>query len=213
MIELDSIFVVLLIEAFGGLILLVLSLLVFSRNKSSSEEAAAHELIDKLEDTEKIKVKKLGVMIAENCDINEQQLSSVLGEIVQGERVLYQNIIQMFLNKDTELLTEIDQCIDNLSEPYCKILKQSSGEVAVPEKQLEMENGMHQLVEENKKLSEQLNMSMSTMDEISAEYTRVFSGTQTELELENSRKKMMRIFRDAQTQVKNDANGLDMEEI
>jgi len=53
------------------------------------------------------------------------------------------------------------------------------------------------LTEDNNRLAEQLTVAMSTMDEISDEYTRVFSGTQTELELENSSKKMFSIFQKA----------------
>jgi plasmid stabilization system protein ParE len=216
MIELDSIVVMLLIEALGGLLLLAVSFYIFFRNKNAGEAVAANELIDKLEDTEKIKVKKLGAMISDSCDIGEEELKMVLTEILQGERVLYQNIIQMFLNKDITLLREIDQYIDNLSEPYCKILRQSASVVNTVEdaERLEAaESRTKQLMQENKKLAEQLTMSMSTMDEISGEYTRVFSGTQTELELENSRQTMMKIFRNTHKKVKNMANNLKMDEI
>ncbi len=213
MIELDSIIVILLAQASAVLALWLAGSLFFSRKKSMGEEAAAHELIDKLEDTEKIKIKKLGFMISENCAIGEDELKGVLDEIIHGERILYQNIIQMFLNKDITLLGEIDQYIDNISEPYCKILRHSSGRTEDTETLEAAENRIQQLMQNNKKLSEQLNMSLSTMDEISAEYTRVFSGTQTELELDNSRKKMLKVFHYAQQQVKNSANNLNLEKI
>ena len=213
MIAFDSITMVLLVEAFAVLALWLIVSLVLSKKKSVNEAEAAHELIDKLEDTEKIKIKKLGGMIAENCQISETELNDVLEEIIQGEKVLYQNIIQMFLNKDIILLREIDQHIDNISEPYCKMLRQSSDNSANSEELEAAENRIQQLMQNNKKLSEQLNMSLSTMDDISAEYTRVFSGTQTELELENSSKTMLNIFRSAQQQVKKSVSELNMDKI
>jgi len=213
MIEFNSITMVLLVEAFAVLALWLIAFLIFSRKKSVNEETAAHELIDKLEDTEKIKIKKLGSMITESCHISENELNTILDEIIQGEKVLYQNIIQMFLNKDTTLLREIDQYIDNISEPYCKILRHSSESSTNSEELEAAENRIQQLMQNNKKLSEQLNMSLSTMDDISAEYTRVFSGTQTELELENSSKTMLNIFRSAQQQVKKSVSEFNMEKI
>jgi hypothetical protein len=39
---------------------------------------------------------------------------------------------------------------------------------------------------------------MQTIDDITGEYTRVFSGNQSALELENSSKKMLQIFHDAE---------------
>nr|WP_305909126.1 hypothetical protein [Methylomarinum sp. Ch1-1]MDP4522014.1 hypothetical protein [Methylomarinum sp. Ch1-1] len=50
---------------------------------------------------------------------------------------------------------------------------------------------------------------MKTMDEISAEYTRVFSGKQSELELENSSKKMLRIFQEAENTIRSSVKEIE----
>lgn len=213
MIELNSIFVVLLVEALGGLTLLVFGFLLFSKKKSAGGVAAADELITKLEDTENSKVKKLGELITENCSIGQDEMEAVLGEITQSERELYKKIIQMFLNRDTEILQGIDQYIDKLSDPYCKLLSYSTADTADNEKLKVAENKIHRLVEESKRVAEQLNLAMNTMDEISAEYTRVFSGTQTELELENSRKTMFKIFHNAGRKIKDTFKDQEAKEI
>ncbi len=204
MIELDSVLVVILLEALGGLALLVVGFLLFSRIKSSGEQAAANELIDGLEDTKNIKNKKLQNIISEFCSIEEAELESYLSEITQSERLLYQQIIQIFLNKDSRLLQEIDSYVNDLSSPYIKLLSHtSSNSTESDTKQLKIaENKIQNLMDENKKVSDQLSIAMQTMDEISAEYTRVFSGMQTELELENSLKRMFEIFHTAEQQVK-----------
>ena len=202
MIELNSVFVVLMTEAFAGLILLAVGFFLFSRKKDLGEQTAAHKLIDKLEDTEKIKTKQLEDMIAENCNIEPDVVKGLLNEISSSERVLYQQMIKMFLNRDVTLLNEMDQYIDNISEPYCKIIRHSSRYAEASDGQEVVEDKVEKLNQEVARLGKQLTISLNTMDDISAEYTRVFSGTQTELELENSSKKMISIFHDAEQQIK-----------
>ena len=213
MIELNSVFVVLMAEALSGLILLLLGFLLFTRKQTLGEQTAANKLIDKLENTEDIKTKQLEDMIAENCNIEPDVVKGSLNEISSSERVLYQQMIKMFLNRDVELLNEMDQYIDNISEPYCKIIRHSSGNVEESGELEVAEDKIEKLMQEAARLGKQLTISLNTMDDVSAEYTRVFSGTQTELELENSSKKMIAIFHDAEQQIKdlfkdNEAEGL-----
>ena len=203
MIELNSVFVVVMVEAFAGLILLLLGFLLFSSKTNSSEHTAANKLIDKLEDTENIKAKQLEEMIAENCNIEPDEIKGLLDEISSSERILYQQMIRMFLNRDVELLNDMDNYIDNISEPYCKIIRCSSNNVKESDVLNVSEDKIERLMKESERLGEQLTVAMNTMDDISSEYTRVFSGTQTELELENSSKKMFAIFHDAEQQIKN----------
>ncbi len=209
MIELNSIVVILMAEALGALFLIVLIFFLLSKKKSSTEQVAAHELIDKLEDTGNFKSKKLGEMLSEECKIDSSEINEFLKDIGHSERVLYQKIIQIFLNKDANLLKGIDKQIDDLSEPYCKLLTNYSGDAKGSEKLEEMQNNVAQHTLENQRLSDQLTTAMNTMDEISREYTKVFSGTQTELELENSSKKMFAVFREAEQRIRNSSKEVE----
>ena len=202
MIELNPVFVVLMVEAFAGLILLLVGFLFFSTKTNSGEQTAANKLIDKLEDTGNIKTKQLEDMIADNCNIESDVVKGLLKEISSSERVLYQQLIQMFLNRDEKLLNDMDQYIDNISEPYCKIIRHSSDNVEVSGALNVAEDKIESLKNETERLGEQLKVAMNTMDEISSEYSRVFRGTQTELELTNSSKKMVAIFHDAEKQIR-----------
>ena len=196
-----------------GLILLLLGFLLFSRKKNLGEQTAANKLIDKLEDTENIKAKQLEGMISENCNIEPDVVKGLLNEISTSERILYQQMIQMFLNRDVELLNDMDQYIDNLSEPYCKIIRYSSDNVEESDVLNVAEDKIERLMKETERLGEQLTVAMDTMDEISSEYTRVFSGTQTELELENSSKKMFAIFHNAEQQIRDSFKDKEAEEL
>ncbi len=198
MVELNSVLMLFMLEASVVLFILILLIFLFSKNNRKKEYAASAKVIDQLQDTENIKAKKLASLFSTHCKLEQEVLNSLLTEIKSSERNLYQQIIKTFLTRDVKLLGKIEQQIDKISEPYCKVISHaSSGKV----EDKESEEKLQRLTEENKRLAEQLTIAMNTMDEISAEYTRVFSGTQTELELENSSKKMFDIFQQASQKI------------
>ncbi len=173
-------------------------------------QKAATQLIDRLEDNEKVKSNKLTQIISENCQLYEAQLEQVVCEIIKNEHILYQQIIKMFLEKDEKTLEIMDQYVDKISDPFCQLLNNLpsveddflSDEVQMAERKIK------QLSEDNMAINNQLNVAMNTIEEMSAEYTRVFSGTQSELELENSKQTMLKIFETAKKQVKLSLNDL-----
>ena len=211
MIELNSIFVVLLVEGLVCLVLLVIGRWLFYNKKNSGEQVAVHELIDKLEDTVNFKAKKQDEMVSKYCVKESDELKQLLSDITDNEHVLYQQIIKMFVNRDVDLLQAIDQPIDKLSEPYYKIIKYVSENAAATERQALSDNDLHRLKQENERLGVQLKEAMHTIEEITAEYSKVFSGTQTELELENSSKKMFGIFKNVEHQVRASYKDLKVE--
>jgi len=213
MIELDSIVVMLMVEALVALVLLVIVFFIFSRGKRAKGQSAVNELINKFEDTENIKAKKLKSLISDNCTVEADLLQALIKEMNESEKVLYQKIVQLFLNRDVELLKDIDEHIDNLSEPYCKLLIHSSSSPIESGKMDAIDDKVNRLSKENGRLSEQLSVAMNTMDEISAEYTRVYSGSQTELELENSSKKMFKTFSEAEQNIKQLYKDAEAEEL
>lgn len=209
MIELNSVWGILIIECFIGLLLLVIIFSMLSKKKKSSEHAAIDSLIDKLEDSEKIKAKKLSKIILQYCEVKPDELKGLLGGVSQSEQQLYKQILHVFLNRDIGLLDDLDLHIEQMSEAYLKMLAYSSantnnGSAAIEQqdKMAEDEGEVKLLTIANQRLGEQLTEAMATMDEISAEYTRVFSGTQSAEELKVSKDNMFKIFKHAEQRVK-----------
>jgi len=213
MIEIDSIILVFMAEALLAFFLLILVWFFISKKKTTGDELASEKVIEKLQDTENIKAKQLSILISTHCDLEPAKVNEVLADIRSNERQLYKQIIQVYLNRDVEALETIDQHIDQLSEPYCKLLARSSESAVDTDKIKKEQQEAKKLINENERLREQLTVAMNTMDEISAEYTRVFSGTQTELELDNSSKKMFMIFRQAEQQIKETSIDVDLESL
>lgn len=214
MIELNSITAVLMVEALVVLILLGLIFMVVFGQKSSGDQAAVHKLINKLKGSEKNKAEKRSEIIAEYCDVDPSALNEVLNEISSKERDLYKKIIQMFLSRDRKLLMQIDQHIDNLAKPYLSIAGISASNNEEEAEALETaKNEINRLKEESDVLRNELMITTDSMEEITAEYTRVFSGSQTELALENSSKKMFGIFRDTENRLKQSAKNIEIEDL
>ncbi len=207
MMALDSAIVILMAEALGVITILAVAWFFVARNRRGKELDAIHQFIDQQDEQALVKNQPLDELLSNGCGLDRELVNAILQEVTDCERNLYQRIIQLFLQRDMTLLNEIDQGIGNLSEPYCRVIskmaatgsdKTASGAGAAA-------GGDHQaagLERINQQLMRQLDTAMKTIDEITAEYTRVFSGNQTALELENSSKKMLQIFHEAEQAIK-----------
>jgi len=202
-----------MIEGLFALLLVIVALYLFSSHKNKGDQLASNKVIARLQDTGNLKAKKLTTLVATHVDIEPAELNEILADMKSSERELYKQIIQLYLKRDVEALANIDQQIDRFSEPYFKVLAHSVAAAVNSETIEEQEKKNHLLMEQNEKLGEQLNLAMATIDEISAEYSKVFSGTQTELELKNSSKKMLGLFQQASQKIATTFNNAEGESL
>jgi hypothetical protein len=198
MIEINPLFVILFFEAILILILLALIVPILRNKTNNATQSAALTLVKKLEKNEGSRVERLEQLLAHFGDTNPVLLSEFLEEIKAKEKNFYQHVLRMFFSKDPSLLKKMDKQVESLSEPYFQLLSSSSvvSNNADMDEELQLSNQeVSRLKNENQAFSEQLEIIMNTIDEISSEYTRIFAGTRTEMELKNSSKKMIELFR------------------
>lgn len=199
MIELNPVMAIFFFEAMLILTLLALMFLILRHKKNSETQSAALTLIKQLEKSKAGRADQLEQLTNQLANIEPGQLNDFLEEIKVNEKNFYQHVLRMFFSRDTELLKKIDKKVQSLSEPYYQLLSHSasaaSNNEALDEELQSANQEISRLKKETQAFSEQLVIAMNTMDEISSEYTRIFSGQRTELELENSSKKMMALFR------------------
>jgi hypothetical protein len=200
MMELDFAWLVLLEEAIGVGLLITIAVFAKSRNRRGKEIAQIERFLSQFEADEAIKNSLLETILTEKCGVNPEAAAMVLRKVVESERALLQMVVKMLLNRDPSCLAEIDQLIVKMSEPYCKLLAET-GLASAESNEAGNDNQVVGLKKVNKQLMRQLDTAMQTIDEISSEYTRVFSGHQTQLELDNSSKKMQQIFRDVEQRI------------
>lgn len=199
----DSVIVILAGEALAFLALLVIALFFISRNRHGKEMAEINHFITELEEQAIVKSRWLEQYLEQNCGLTPAEIEPLLEEVNVAERALFEGVIRLFLKRELVLLSEIEQRIGRLSEPYQNVLATRGAIVPVERLNDSVQSsqlaGMERI---NQQLVRQLDNAMKTIDEMSAEYTRVFSGNQTALELENSSKKMLQIFLDAERGVR-----------
>lgn len=189
---LDSTLTLIMAEVLLAMVLAAAAFFFVWRNKRNKETAAINSFLNQLEDHALLKNQPLDRLLRETCGFDPRIVRESLQDVSASERELMQKVIQLFLQREMLLLNEIDRCIGKLSEPYCQLLSKLANE-AKPVN----DDNTQKLEQMNRQLTEQLDTAMQTIDEITNEYTRVFNGHQTELELENSSKKMLQIYQDS----------------
>ena len=185
---LDSALVILMAEVLVAMILLAGVLFFISRNKRTKEIRAINAFIDQMEEQALFKNQPLEQLLSQTCGFDAKTVKESLQNIGDAERALMQKVIQFFLSRETTLLNEIDRCIGDLSEPYSQLLSSiANSNNPAPA------GNVQSLERINQQLVRQLDTAMETIDEITAEYTRVFNGNQSELELENFQETMQHL--------------------
>jgi len=206
MIEVNSLVAVFMVEGLATLFLLVVMVAFFMSSKKNKERLAARRLVNKLKDGESSRKEDLSTRLSESCSLDESAIEAALAEIDCQEKILYQQIVKMFLGRDAALLLEIDKSVQALSEPFCQLL----ADMEVIEKvdpaittAIETANvEIDRLREESERLTEQLGMAMQTMDEVSSEYSKMFGSTKDVEELDVSRKRMLNTYKRAEAKMR-----------
>ncbi len=186
----DAALIVLMVELLAGVVLLAGILFFMSRKKQNREIEAIDKFISKFDEQMFLKNQPLEQLLTDNCGLDKQSIDNVLHEVSESERALLHSVIQFFLHREMALLSQIDRKIGQLSAPYQRLLT----DVAAGKTTHSVTKAPPGLERINEQLVLQLDTAMKTIDEISAEYARVFAGHQSQLELENSSKKMLQIF-------------------
>lgn len=206
MIEFNSILIIIFFETIFILVLLVLVIPFLRHKKNTVTQNAALTLIKKLEKNKGDRADRLEQLTNNLADIEPGQLSEFLEEIKVSEKNFYQHLLRMFFSRDPELLKKIDKKVQGLSEPYHQLLSHSasvaSNNDALTDELQRAQQEINRLKHENRAISEQLGTAMDTLDEITVEYTQIFSGKRTELELTNSSKKMLELFQASGQRIK-----------
>lgn len=205
MIHVDSLVIVFMIEVIAVLLSLVGVVWFLSIKIKSKARSAALTLIEKINKNEQIRTRELNDLLTKDNIIDPETVQNILTEINRNEKALYQQIIEIFINRDNKLLSEIDHRVRELSDPYCKFLidRSDTDDVdSTPGPEIESANAeIARLKSQGEKLSEHLRMALETVDNVSSEFTKLYSGTGAEDELNQARLRMLYIYTEAENKV------------
>ncbi len=213
MVPLDSLAIVFVLEALIGFSLFSSVLLIIFSRRKNQERDAVGKLINRLRKVENDRVQELSDILNEIGHLAPDQLETLLEEIKQHEKALYQQIFRLFLDRDVKLLGKIQQRIKDLSQPYLDLLKDLPQPVPDLSGELQQaQDEIKRLQAESEQLAKQLEIAMETIDRVSSEYTNMFGGGNSKEALEASRSKILQTLKDNERRI-NKIQQLDDDEI
>ncbi|PCI21038.1 MAG: hypothetical protein COB62_03990 [Piscirickettsiaceae bacterium] len=169
--------------------------------KKKTEHQAVVSLIKTLKNRHKTRTDDFQEL-TELPAFDEESLQDLLADIHKKETSLYQHIVKIFLQKEAEHLKSIDQHVNSLSEPYWQVIKglaASDGASIVSDDQrlAEMKAALNIALGEKERLAGQLSSAIATLDEVSKEYTKLFSSSRDVDELNASKELVLDFYRQA----------------
>ncbi|MEW5011931.1 hypothetical protein A9Q80_04365 [Cycloclasticus sp. 46_83_sub15_T18] len=134
------------------------------------------------------------------ASVDGQLLEEFLRDIEQKEAKLYRQIMSMFLQKDVSLVKACDKSIAEVSAAYWEGLRKSiqhrPGTVDNAES-LKAEANLKEALLEQERLNDELTEALTTLDEVSNEYSHLFSSNKDQEELAASKERMLACFQQA----------------
>ena len=164
-------------------LIVILSAIAYAfKKKKTKSNKLAKGLVDKLKSEESEKREKIRAMLQQCPDVDEANIENVVESLINCEKLLYTNLISIFLGKEMEKLSTFDQDINMMLNKYLEVTRvEVSGEGA------EKESDGVKLREENKQLRENLvqtkadlDAAMNTMESMMSEYASMYEGGKKE---------------------------------
>lgn len=175
MLEIKTIYIVLLAEGLGVSILLIILMFSLYLRTRRRNRKAVRQLISQIKHQSKIRTEKTGHFLKQIYDLDGEDLKKAVKAIDRQERKFFQKIIDMFLNGDTEMVTTMDAALAELVETY-KDLRPNVPEGLENVNLEEILKEVELLKSENEKLKEELVASKARVEDIIGEFGNMFGG-------------------------------------
>ncbi len=174
MIEISNLTALIIAEVFLGMLIISVLLVVFAVLRKRRIRQAARYLADRVQQDRANRTERLRTLLHENYQLEGTVLEQNLHNIMQMEMVLYQNVINGFTKDDHLYLQQTDVDVENLVLSYQVLGNSMDAKAAAPVSSDDDEELEH-LRTENKRLSDELKVTMDTMGRMLNEYSTMFA--------------------------------------
>ncbi len=174
MIEIGNLTALIVAEVFLGMLIVSVLLVVFAVLRKRRIRQAARYLADRVQQDRAPRTERLRNLLHENYQQEGAVLEQSVHNIMQMEMVLYQNIINGFTKDDHVYLQQTDVDVENLVLSYQGLGNSKDPKAAAPVNSDDDEELEH-LRTENKRLSDELKVTMDTMGRMLNEYSTMFA--------------------------------------
>lgn len=211
----DPLILAFLIEILILAVAVLLAVLWNWHKQQRRDHKAASGVINRLKQAVSGQADDLIAVLDEIASLAEEERTTLAETILAREKALYRQILQLFLERDSHSLLQVEKQISALTEPYRDLLRKLSGEApaqAGGELRLARER-IRRLEGEIGELAKQLQIATETIESLSSEYTRMFAPDRTSEELESSRKRILAILQANQQRLQGSRPDFDDEDI
>lgn len=219
MIEIHALTALFGLEAIIALLASVIALVYHARRRKKREKQQAEAWVRKFQSREGQRLESLAGGLAEAGEGMDGALrQNTLAAVNQNERALYHAILDAFLHQDLSKLAELEFQVQSLSAPWQALVRQAASQpaLAMAEMQaqtaalaaeLEQAQALAQARQAREAVQQQLGQAISALDQVSAEYAKMFGERKTAEELQASRARMLLAFRAAEQAARGQPDG------
>jgi hypothetical protein len=171
-----------LVEALIASTLIALVLIVLMFIKKSRDRKAAAVIIQKIKEDEARRTAETKKILLYKFGFDDGDAEKLAVRTDRAERVLYQSIINMYLQRDASALEGLNITYETAVEPYRTLEPPGGGGASGGS--VDESKELTKLREENKRLSEEIGVTMQTMGRMLSEYSTMFAEKAKEQESE-----------------------------
>ncbi|AKH21796.1 hypothetical protein [Sedimenticola thiotaurini] len=180
-----------MIEVSRLLLMILIELLILSSacagvitylflSKRRRERAAVKSLIAAVRQDSERRDGETRQVLQQRFGLSGGGLDETAGKISRGEKQFYQTVIDLFLHRNTVALQNFSVDYEKSVEPYrtLELSLGTAGAATEPPAEAPDDSAdeLYLLREENKRLSDELQLTMNTMGTMLNEYTQMFAG-------------------------------------
>lgn len=180
MITISSLWFWILIEALAATTLIALVLVVLMFVGKSRDRKAAAVIIQKIKEDEARRTAETKKILIYKFGFDDGDAEKLAVRTDRAERVLYQSIINMYLQRDASALEGLNITFETAVEPYRTLEPPGGGGASGGS--VDESKELTKLREENKRLSEEIGVTMQTMGRMLSEYSTMFADKAKEQE-------------------------------
>ncbi|MBI1423586.1 MAG: hypothetical protein GC149_08990 [Gammaproteobacteria bacterium] len=168
-----------------GLLLALVAIIVifFVMRRKHKDNLLVQQVVETLRESENARKANLMDILQKVHEVDEEFAEQTAQAMLSSEKRIYNRVLKMFLGHERDGIVELQKDVENMASTYRKLIdsiralhitEPDRGDSPKREAQLRMQ--VKQLEAEKKKLQEDLDESMISMDNMLKEYTQMYSG-------------------------------------
>ncbi len=172
--------------AFPFILLSIVLIAILIRNKSRYKDAM-RELIINVKDNEPVRIEATQRFLHEKLGLAESEVEKLASDIIKERKFFFRTFVASILNKDVENLATLDEELSRITEKYHALTPNISstaaesapadvgGDTSALQSELESKQAeIEQLNQEMKGLKQEVHITLTTLNNIFAEYSSMF---------------------------------------